>query len=201
MNLNELYTILYKYVADGTEKIPFAELMKGIYHDRGYLVACNNHVLFVIHCAPIYPHEKEGRIIDKKGNILKNNDGSIPVYPNYQIVMPDPNEKANKALNKADCKLVVNACKKISNSEDSAKQLYIRIANVVDIDPKIIVDIAESFNLLGEEIEAALVYTERDAQYRPVVFTSDSGRVVVMPHVNVESTLSVEDALEVGDLL
>ena len=201
MNLKKLYKILYKYVADGTEKTPSAELMKGIYHDRGCLVACNTHTLFVIHCGPIYPPENEGRIIDKKGNILKDAGGAILVYPDYQSVMPDPNEKAEKVLGKVECKLVVKASNNIPALKDQAKQIYIRVANSVNIDPQIIVDVAEAFNLLGEEIEAALIYTERDKQFKPIVFTSGSSRVVVMPFANVESILSVEDALEVGDLL
>lgn len=201
MNLNKLYKILYKYVADKTEKTPLAEAMKGVYHDRGYLVACNNHTLFVIHCDPEYMLKYDGLIIDKKGNTLKNTDGTILAYPDYQSVMPDPNENAKKVLGKSECKLIIKACNNVPASKDPDKQVYIRVANSVNLDPKIIVDVAKAFNLLGEEIEAALIYTERDKQFKPVVFTSGSSRVVVMPHVNIESILSVEDALEVGDLL
>lgn len=200
MNLKKLYKILYKYVADGKEKTPSAELMKGVYHDRGDLVACNTHTLFVIHCDG-YALEYDGLIIDRKGNTLKNTDGAILIYPDYRSVMPDPNRKAEKVIGKEECKLLVKACNNIPAVKDQVKQIYIRVANTVNLDPKIILDVAEAFKLLGEEIEAVLIYTERDKQFKPVVFTSGSSRVVVMPHTNMESILSVEDALEVGDLL
>lgn len=202
MNLNKLYKILYKYVTTGKEKTRYADRLCGVYHDRGNLVACNTHTLFVLDAA--YDPVKEGSVLDKKGKPITavDENGNPRTYPDYKTVIPKNLADARLILSKDECEELVKACSLIPKSKDTSKQVYIRIGNLATVDPKIVVDVAEAFAILGEKFDV-LVFTERDAQYLPVVFDSRSSAsiVVTMPFCNVESCVSVQEALEVGDLL
>lgn len=202
MNLEELYTILYKYVTDGTEKTPFAELMKGIYHDQGYLVACNTSTLFVLQCDPVYPVEKEGLILGIKEEIVVVNDdnGNPLPYPDYKKIIPANAVDVRLILGKNEREDFIRACRVIRASKDAAKQVYVRVKDLVIVDPKIIVDIVDAFNLIKENFEV-IIYTEKDKQFKPIVFASANSTVVTMPFININYAVSVEDALRVGDLL
>lgn len=201
MDLNKLYKILYKYVAEGSET-PLAKQMRGVYHDRGNLVACNTGTLFVLHCDPAYSPEKEGLILDKKGNTLVvNDDNENPLpYPDYKKIIPARAVDAEMILGKNECENFIKACRSIRAANDVAKQVYIRVGNLVNVDPKIVVDIVNAFNLLKENFEV-LIYAEKDKQFKPIVFASENSTVVTMPFVNTECVISVEEALEIGDLL
>lgn len=203
MNLNKLYKILYKYVATGKET-SLASQMRGVYHDHGNLVACNTGTLFVINCGLVYAPVNEGRILHKNGEFVETLDGygkALP-YPDYKKIIPEKFADANLILCGNECKELVNACKLIPKLKDGAKQVYIRIGNLATVDPKIVVDVAEAFNVLGEEFDV-FVFTSEDKQYKPVVFASrcSTSAVVVMPFYNVECCISILEALEIGDLL
>nr|WP_129732313.1 hypothetical protein [Parabacteroides goldsteinii] len=202
MNLGELYTILYKYVTDGTEKTPFAKLMKGIYHDQGNLVACNTSTLFVLHCDPVYSPDKEGFILGVEGEVVVVNDdkGNPLPYPDYKKIIPANTIEATLILTKNEREDFIEACRTIRASKDATKQVYVRVRDLVIVDPKIIVDIADAFNLFKENFEV-IIYTEKDKQFKPIVFASENSTVVTMPFVNTSYVVSVEDALNVGDLL
>ena len=202
MNLDKLYTILYKYVADGSEKSPYAQRMKGVYHDQGNLVACNNGTLFVLHCGHSYLSDKEGLTIGEDGEVAVVNDdmGNLLPYPDYKKVIHANTVEATLILTKNEREDFIKACRSIRASNDAAKQVYVRVRDFVIVDPKIIVDIADAFSLLKENFEV-IIYTEKDKQFKPIVFASENSTVVTMPFGNVNYVVSVEDALNVGDLL
>lgn len=201
MNLEELYKILYKYVAEGSET-PLAKQMRGVYHDRGYLVACNTGTMFVLHCDPVYSPEKEGLVLGVEGDAWGGNDdmGNPLPYPDYKKIIPTNTIEAKLILGKSEQEDFIKACRSIRASNDAAKQVYVRVRDLVIVDPKIIVDIADAFILLKENFEV-IIYTEKDKQFKPIVFTSKNSTVVTMPFVNISYVVSVEDALNIGDLL
>lgn len=202
MNLDNLYKILYKYVTNGSEKSPYAQQMQGVYHDQGKLVACNTGTMFVLQCDPVYPAEKEGLILGVKGEIVVINDdmGNLLPYPDYKKIIPANTVEATLILTKNEREDFIEACRTIRASKDATKQVYVRVRDLVIVDPKIIVDIADTFNLLKENFEV-IIYTERDKQFKPIVFASEKSTVVTMPFVNTSYVVSVQDALNVGDLL
>lgn len=202
MTIIDLYKILFKYVADGSEKIPSAMQMRGIYHDMGKLVACNTHTLFVVNAGLSYSPEKEGRVLSKNLEILDTSDamGTILPYPDYKKVIQAIISDAKLILSKSECNGFIKACRTIRASNDTANQVYVRVMDLVIVDPKIIVDIANIFDLLKESFDV-LIYTEKDKQFKPIVFASENSTVVTMPFDNTSYVVSVEDALNVGDLL
>ena len=81
----------YKYVS----KTPFREVMMGVYHDNGFKVASDCHILIAIK-DEYDVSELEGRVLKKDGTLLKEEDGYK--YPNWESVIPDLKNKKSEVV-------------------------------------------------------------------------------------------------------
>lgn len=79
------------------------ENITGIYHDKGYVIATDGHILAKIKNE--YPEELEGKIITKSGEEVK-----MP-YPPYERVIHDFDEMTDISVNKQKVIDSVKQCK------------------------------------------------------------------------------------------
>lgn len=63
------------------KEAPVKEKLNGVLHSEGWMVACDGEVLVAVK-AP-YPPENEGKIINKKGEVIEAK------YPNWKSVIPN----------------------------------------------------------------------------------------------------------------
>lgn len=86
------YDKAFKTLSKLAGKDPIRPIMSGVYHDNGNMVATDAHVLGVIRNAK-YPKQKEGKVIALKGRTIKGR------YPNWNAVIPAPNDKQQEVVN------------------------------------------------------------------------------------------------------
>lgn len=105
-------------------------MMSGIYHDNGYQVATDTHIL----CAMMksYPDEYEGKTLSKYGNIVEGR------FPNWKSIIPrDLDEAPEFEINFKKWDEIKKTCKqelkegKILKGRATEAQVFVKVGEAV----------------------------------------------------------------------
>lgn len=167
---------MWNYVADPKHEI--REKLFGIYHENGYRIATDCHVMVVEKCD--YNEDLEGKIMLKNGTFVND------TYPNYSAVIP----KSSKDVISLDIAKVREQIKEHRIKEKAYKSLP--KGTTVDLD-KIpqnggiyLYEADMYFNMHhferfinAVEAKGLTVYYNREDKTRPIVARNEQGDVCV----------------------
>ena len=169
---------IYDYVSKEDD---IRELMAGVYHKDGEIVACNSHILIVLNNQE-YDEEFEGMSVRKDGTKRKDGTTRYDKYPNYKAIYPQKNTKRIKIdFDKFD-EILKEDKAKVKLMDKHGKKSYRATIKVgvaiffVDLFSKLV----NFMKHIGVD-EVCFPENEKDAMRRAALVENENGWGLLMP--------------------
>ncbi len=165
---------IYKSLYRATKGDHLSDRLGAVYHDNGYLVATNNHILAKIKAD--YSPELEGKIIDMDGSEVNE------TYMKYQMFL----DAIDRMKPVSTCNLF-QACKNVVKLNDPEKN-NISFRPDFNVSAKFILD---GYSLLGPDAE---LYIPDDGTITCCMKSGDS--MVLICNTSSHDAFTVDEAMD-----